>query len=80
MEKQFKYSLSTIIKRLLKFARPIKSYLIISTLASIIGNLSHIGLMGFGSLYLLSLTSYLNTNPDKWLILTIIYASQDAWA
>ena len=65
MEKQFKYSLSTIIKRLLKFARPIKSYLIISTLASIIGNLSHIGLMGFGSLYLLSLTSYLNTNHDK---------------
>lgn len=75
MENQFKYSLSTIIKRLLKFARPIKSYLIISTLASIIGNLSHIGLMGFGSLYLLSLTNYLNTNPDKWLILTIISAS-----
>ena len=75
MENQFKYSLSTIIKRLLNFARPIKSYLIISTLASIIGNLSHIGLMGFGSLYLLSLTSYLNTNPDKWLILTIISAS-----
>ena len=75
MENQFKYSLSTIIKRLLKFARPIKSYLIISTLASIIGNLSHIGLMGFGSLYLSSLTSYLNTNPDKWLILTIISAS-----
>ena len=47
MENQFKYSLSTIIKRLLIFARPIKSYLIISTLASIIGNLSHIGLMGF---------------------------------
>ena len=75
MENQFKYSLSTIIKRLLNFARPIKSYLIISTLASIIGNLSHIGLMGFGSLYLLSLTGYLNTNPDKWLILTIISAS-----
>ena len=31
--------------------------------------------MGFGSLYLLSLTCYLNTNPDKWLILTIISAS-----
>ena len=75
MENQFKYSLSTIIKRLLNFARPIKSYLIISTLASIIGNLSHVGLMGFGSLYLLSLTCYLNTNPDKWLILTIISAS-----
>ena len=75
MENQFKYSLSTIIKRLLNFARPIKSYLIISTLASIIGNLSHIGLMGFGSLYLLSLTGYLKTNPDKWLILTIISAS-----
>ena len=75
MENQFKYSLSTIIKRLLNFARPIKSYLIISTLASIIGNLSHIGLMGFGSLYLLSLTGYLSTNPDKWLILTIISAS-----
>ena len=70
---QFTYSLSTIIKRLFAFAKPIKKYLVISTLASIIGNLSHVGLMGFGSLYLLSMLK--NTNSTLWLVLTIISAA-----
>ncbi len=75
MKKQFTYSLSTIIKRLFNFAKPIKSYLIISTLASIIGNLSHVGLMGFGSLYLLSMANQFDSNPTLWLVLTIISAA-----
>ncbi len=75
MKKQFNYSLSTIIKRLFNFAKPIKSYLIISTLASIIGNLSHVGLMGFGSLYLLSMANKFDSNPTTWLVLTIISAA-----
>lgn len=75
MKKQFTYSLSTIIKRLFNFAKPIKSYLIISTLASIIGNLSHVGLMGFGSLYLLSMANRFDSNPTIWLILTITSAA-----
>lgn len=75
MKKQFNYSLSTIIKRLFNFAKPIKSYLIISTLASIIGNLSHVGLMGFGSLYLLSMAKKFDSNPTTWLVLTIISAA-----
>ena len=75
MKKQFTYSLSTIIKRLFNFAKPIKSYLIISTLASIIGNLSHVGLMGFGSLYLLSMANRFDSNPTTWLILTITSAA-----
>ena len=40
--------------RLLKIAAPVKGTLLISTLASIIGNLSQMVLMGFGSLLLLS--------------------------
>jgi len=48
------YSLKEIIVRLLKIAREIKGYLFISTLSSIIGNLSHIGFMGFGALWILS--------------------------
>ncbi len=48
------YTLKEIIHRLLKIAKEIKGYLFISTLASIIGNLSHIGFMGFGALWILS--------------------------
>ena len=41
-------------KRLLHIAAPVKGTLLVSTLASIIGNLSQMGLMGFGALLLLS--------------------------
>lgn len=75
MKKQFTYSLTEIIQRLFKFAKPIKSYLIISTLASIIGNLSHIGLMGFGALYLLSMTNQFHSNSMIWLLLTVVSAT-----
>ena len=36
------------------FGRPLRKYLIISTLASIVGALSHMGLIGFGALWLLA--------------------------
>lgn len=69
----FDYSLSTMIKRLLGYAFEIKWYLVISTLASIIGNLSHIGLMGCGCLYLLSMAN--QTSATFYLIATIICAA-----
>lgn len=73
--KRFQYSIPTIIKRLLKFAEPIKPYLIISTLASIIGNLSHISLMGFGASYLLCMAGYIHYSTNTLLICTIISAA-----
>lgn len=54
MSKRFSYSIPTMTRRLLKIARPIRGTLWVSTLASIVGNLSQMGLMGFGALLLLS--------------------------
>lgn len=54
MSKRFSYSIPTMTRRLLKIARPVRGALWVSTLASIVGNLSQMGLMGFGALLLLS--------------------------
>lgn len=54
MSKRFSYSIPTMTRRLLKIARPVRATLWVSTLASIVGNLSQMGLMGFGALLLLS--------------------------
>ena len=54
MRKRFAYSIPTMTRRLLHIAAPVKGTLLVSTLASIIGNLSQMGLMGFGALLLLS--------------------------
>lgn len=43
--------------RLLKIAAPVKGKLVVSTMASIIGNLSQMGLMGFGALAILACTA-----------------------
>lgn len=49
-----RYTHRELIRRLFKKAAPIRSYLIISTLSSIIGNLSRMGLMGFGAMWILT--------------------------
>ena len=54
MRKRFAYSIPAMTRRLLHIAAPVKGTLLVSTLASIIGNLSQMGLMGFGALLLLS--------------------------
>ena len=54
MGKRFAYSIPAMTRRLLKIAGPVKGTLWVSTLASIVGNLSQMGLMGFGALLLLS--------------------------
>ncbi len=52
--KKFQYSISEMTRRLLKIASPVKVFLTAATLASILGNLSQMGLMGFGALLILS--------------------------
>ena len=52
--RRFSYTYGELCSRLLSKAAPIKSYIVASTLSSIIGNLSHMGLMGSGALMLLS--------------------------
>ena len=54
MSKKFQYSIPEMTRRLLHIAAPVKGTLLISTLASITGNLSQMGLMGFGAMLLLT--------------------------
>lgn len=74
MNYRFSYSMPVLIKRLLAYAKPIKKYLVISTLASVLGNLGHIGLMGFGVTYLMAVTGTISSSPSLWLALTILSA------
>ncbi len=45
-------------RRLLAMGRPIRKYIVISTIASLVGALSHMGLMGFGALWLLAAAGF----------------------
>lgn len=54
MNKRFSYTIPQMTRRLLRIAAPVKGLLIISTLASILGNLAQIGLMSSGALLLLA--------------------------
>lgn len=53
MSKRFSYSIPQMTGRLLRIAAPVKGTLAVSTLASIVGNLAQMGIMGFGALLLL---------------------------
>lgn len=53
MSKRFSYSIPQMTARLLRIAAPVKRTLAVSTLASILGNLAQMGIMGFGALLLL---------------------------
>ena len=53
MSKRFSYSIPRMTGRLLRIAAPVKRTLAVSTLASILGNLAQMGIMGFGALLLL---------------------------
>ena len=63
MRKRFQYSIWEMTGRLLKIAAPVKGTLALSTLASIVGNLSQMGLMGFGALLLLSCAGMAGGSP-----------------
>ena len=73
MRRKFQYSIPAMTGRLLKIAAPVKGTLLISTLASIIGNLSQMGLMGFGSLLLLSCAGWISAgSPLLYGLLTFV--------
>ena len=54
MKTRFSYSIAEMVLRLLRIAKPVKGPLALATAASIVGNLAHMGLMGFGAMLLLS--------------------------
>lgn len=70
MNKQFHYSIGTMTGRLLKTAAPVKGKLIVSTLASIIGNLAQMGLMGSGALALAACAGLSKGADSRTLSLT----------
>lgn len=55
---KFSYSMKEMNARLLALAKPIRNYIVISAISSVLGALSHMGLMGFGALWLLSAAGY----------------------
>ena len=60
--KKYAYSIPVLVSRLVKKATPIAKYLTISTLASIVGNLSHMGVMGFGALWIMKVAGIVTTD------------------
>ena len=58
MKRKFSYSIGEMNRRLLAIGKFIRGYLVISTLSSIIGALAHMGLMGFGALWLLAAAGF----------------------
>ena len=59
MKRKFQYSIREMTIRLLKIAAPVKAPLAAAAIASIVGNLSHMGLMGFGALWILACADWL---------------------
>lgn len=75
MHKKFRYSIPAMTVRLLRIARPVTGQLTVSTLASIIGNVSQMGLMGFGVLALMSAAGMsLPGTVTGWVIGAVISA------
>ena len=63
MSKRFSYSIPRMTGRLLRVAAPVKGTLAVSTLASILGNLAQMGIMGFGALLLLRCAGWVEGSP-----------------
>ena len=75
MARRFKYSIPQMTRRLLHIAAPVKGTLVISTLASIAGNLAQMGLMGFGALMLMSCAGFVGGSAILYGVLTAISAA-----
>ena len=70
---EHKQSLLTLTKRLLKIAATLKKFFVISTIVSIIGNISQMGLMGIGAAFILSVAGKLKyANSVTYCILMIM--------
>lgn len=68
MKNKYKYGLGELTKRLFLMAAPEKKNIILSTLASIIGNVAQMGLMGFGALIILSFAGKSDYELRYWWI------------
>lgn len=66
MKRNGTLTLTELIRRLFDLAKPQARLIVISTLASILGNLSHMGMMGFGAALILSCAGRLHTGTP-WL-------------
>ncbi len=75
MARRFKYSIPQMTRRLLHIAAPVKGTLAVSTLASIIGNLAQMGLMGFGALMLMSCAGIADGSPITYGVLAATSAA-----
>lgn len=66
-EKKHKYSLREISTRLLGLSKGQRGFIALATIASIVGNLSQMGLMGFGAAFILSCARRLGAGtPWSW--------------
>ena len=70
MRRRFRYSIWTMTKRLLHIAAPVKGMLALSTLTSVVGNLSQMGLMGFGALWILACAGKVGGSAVLYGVLT----------
>ena len=74
MSKRFSYSIPQMTGRLLRIASPVKGTLAVSTLASILGNLAQMGIMGFGALLLLWCAGWVEGSPWVFAGLMVLSA------
>ena len=74
MPKRFSYSIPQMTGRLLRIAAPVKGTLAVSTLASILGNLAQMGIMGFGALLLLRCAGWVEGSPWVFAGLMVLSA------
>ena len=73
MKRKFSYSMGGMNRRLLAMGKPIYGYLAVSTVSSVVGALSHMGIMGFGALWLLAAAG-LCDGAAKYAALTVLCA------
>lgn len=73
MKRKFSYSMGEMNRRLLAMGKPIYGYLAVSTVSSVVGALSHMGIMGFGALWLLAAAG-LCDGAAKYAALTVLCA------
>ncbi|MDR3174797.1 MAG: ABC transporter ATP-binding protein/permease [Treponema sp.] len=70
--KKRKIGIFTLSRRLLGISGAQKGPLTVSTLASIIGNFAHIGLMGSGALLILSAAGLVSAGPWVWGLVMLV--------
>lgn len=71
----YAYPLSVLVLRLLRIGKPIAPYLVVSALASIVGNLARLGVMGFGAAAILNVAQMLAGDWRIYLAMVVFSGS-----